>query len=341
MAQYADGRYHLNISEMTAGTRVDGAYSLVNPQIAPKRDGSPYFKCLVRDASGEMPGRLWSIDESRAEEITRTGYAWISGCTEKYKDQIQLKIEEIAAHEPDEKDLALLLPHTSYDVQEMFDSASSIIRSVEHPLMRALADAYLDDDQLMRRFRQAPAAISLHHAFIGGLLEHTLQLLKIAEASMPLYPDLNRDLVLMGLFLHDIGKGYELQWERGFDYTLTGNLIGHIVFGVQLLGAKIRQAEETLGSRFPLAVRHSIEHIILSHHGKKEFGAPVLPSTPEAIFVAQLDNLDAKTTMAIAAADRANLKPGQTFTEKIWALETKIYRPDPLRASAPQPAAVT
>lgn len=331
MAQYADGRHHLDIAEMTAGTRVDGAYSLVNPQVAPKRDGSPYFKCLVRDATGEIPGRLWTIDPTRAEEITRTGYAWISGCTESYKDQIQLKIEEIAPHEPDEKDLSVLLPHTTFDVDEMFSTLTSIMRSVDHPQMRALADAYLEDEALMKRFRQAPAAMALHHAYIGGLLEHTLQLLKIADMSLPNYPALNRDLVLMGLFLHDLGKGYELQWERGFDYTLTGNLIGHIVFGVQLLGAKIRQAEEALGERIPLAVRHCLEHIILSHHGKKEFGAPVLPSTPEAVFVAQLDNLDAKTAMAISAADRERLKPGQTFSERIWALETKVYRPDPLK----------
>lgn len=330
MAQYADGRYHLDIAEMTAGTRVDGAYSLVNPQVAPKRDGSPYFKCLVRDATGEIPGRLWTIDETRAEEITRTGYAWISGCTETYKDQIQLKIEDISAHEPDDRDLAVLLPHTKHDVEEMYQATAAIIRSVDSPLMRALADAYLDDDALMKRFRQAPAAMNLHHAFIGGLLEHTLQLLKIVETTLPMYPELNRDLVVMGIFLHDMGKGYELQWDRGFDYTLTGNLIGHIVFGVQLLGAKIRVAETSCGERFPLAVRHCLEHIILSHHGKKEFGAPVLPSTPEAVFVAQVDNLDAKTTMALSAADREHLKPGQTFSERIWALETKIYRPDPL-----------
>jgi 3'-5' exoribonuclease len=330
MAQYSDGRYHLNISEMTSGTRVDGAYSLVNPQVAPKRDGSPYFKCLVRDATGEIPGRLWSIDPAAAEDITRTGYAWISGCTENYKDQIQLKIEEIKPYEPDDADLAILLPHTNQDVTMMFEEVCAIMRSVKDPMIRALVDSYLDDDQLMRRFRQAPAAVALHHAFIGGLLEHTRQLLKIADASLPLYPDLNRDLILIGLFLHDLGKGYELQWQRGFDYTLTGNLVGHIVFGVQLLGVKIKVAEQALdGARFSLPLRHCIEHIILSHHGKREYGSPVLPSTPEAIFVAQLDNLDAKTTMALAAADRANLKPGQTFSEKIWALETKIYRPDP------------
>jgi 3'-5' exoribonuclease len=330
MAQYADGRHHLDISEMTAGTRVDGAYSLVNPQVAPKRDGSPYFKCLVRDATGEIPGRLWSIDPARAEEITRTGYAWISGCTETYKDQIQLKIEDIKSHEPDEKDLAVLLPHTKHDVDAMFHELSGILRSVESPEVRALADCYLEDQALMKRFRQAPAAMNLHHAFIGGLLEHTLQLMKIAEATLPLYPELNRDLVLMGLFLHDLGKGYELQWDRGFDYTVHGNLIGHIVFGAQMLGMKVLELKAKQGIVIPPTVKHCLEHIVLSHHGKKEYGAPVLPSTPEAIFVAQVDNLDAKTAMGLSAADRGNLKPGQTFSERIWALETKIYRPDPL-----------
>ena len=161
-------------------------------------------------------------------------------------------------------------------------------------------------------------------------MEHTLQLMKIADSILPLYPDLNRDLVLLGLFLHDLGKGYELQWQKGFDYTLTGNLVGHIVFGVQLLGAKIRTAEQAMGGeRISLPLRHCIEHIVLSHHGKREFGSPVVPATPEAIFVSQLDNLDAKTAMAVAAADRSRLKPGQSFSEKIWALETSIYRPDP------------
>ena len=338
MAQYSDGRYHLNISDMTSGTRVDGAYSLVNPQVAPKRDGSPYFKCLVRDATGQISARLWSIDPDAAEEITRTGYAWISGCTENYKDQIQLKIEEIKPYEPDDADLAILLPHTTQDVSMMFEEVSDIMRSVKDPMVRALVDSYLDDDQLMRRFRQAPAAVALHHAFIGGLLEHTRQLLKIADASLPLYPELNRDLVLIGLFLHDLGKGYELQWQKGFEYTLTGNLVGHIVFGVQLLGVKMRAAEQSLGGeRIPLPLRHCIEHIVLSHHGKREFGSPVVPSTPEAIFVSQLDNLDAKTAMAVAAADRAHLKPGQGFSDKIWALETSIYRPDPTEPASPAP----
>ena len=212
----------------------------------------------------------------------------------------------------------------------MFHELSGILRSVESPEIRALADCYLEDQALMKRFRQAPAAMNLHHAFIGGLLEHTLQLMKIAEATLPLYPELNRDLVLMGLFLHDLGKGYELQWDRGFDYTVHGNLIGHIVFGAQMLGMKILELKHKQGVSIPSAVKHCLEHIILSHHGKKEYGAPVLPSTPEAIFVAQVDNLDAKTAMGLSAADRGNLKPGQTFSERIWALETKIYRPDPL-----------
>ncbi|MEE2682285.1 MAG: HD domain-containing protein [Planctomycetota bacterium] len=336
MSKYADGRYHLDICEMTSGTRVDGAYSLVNPQVAPKRDGSPYFKCLVRDATGQIPGRLWSIDPSAAEDITRTGYAWISGCTETYKDQIQLKIEEISAYEPDDQDLAVLLPHTKFDVEEMYTELVTLMRTVKNPMVRAIVDAYIEDEPLMRRFRQAPAAVSLHHAFIGGLLEHTLQLLKIANSILPLYPDLNRDLVLLGLFLHDLGKGYELQWQKGFEYTLTGNLVGHIVFGVQLLGVKIRAAEQALGGeRIPLPLRHCIEHIVLSHHGKREFGSPVVPSTPEAVFVSQLDNLDAKTALAIASADREHLKPGQGFSDKIWALETSIYRPDPTQPPSP------
>ncbi len=185
----------------------------------------------------------------------------------------------------------------------------------------------------MAGFRRAPAAISLHHAFIGGLLEHTLQLLKLADVMLPLYPALNRDIVLMGLFLHDLGKTAELKWEKGFDYTADGNLIGHVVRGAIWLQVKAAIAAKQSGHRLPSDALRVLQHIILSHHGEPEYGAAKLPSTPEAIFIAILDNLDAKTHMALT-----NARPDQgpavgsqgDFTDKLWALGTRLYRPDPL-----------
>ena len=185
----------------------------------------------------------------------------------------------------------------------------------------------------MAGFRRCPAATSLHHAFIGGLLEHTLQLLKLAEVMLPLYPGLNRDIVLMGLFLHDLGKTVELTWEKGFRYTTEGSLVGHVVRGAIWLQVKAAMAAKQSGHRLPSDALRVLQHVILSHHGEPEHGAVKVPATPEAIFVAMLDNLDAKTAMAIAHA-RGPGSPaadaGGAFTDRVWALDTRLYRPDPL-----------
>lgn len=330
---------HIDIKSLPSNGHVHGVYSLMNPQIGTTRAGKPYLKCLLRDATGEVVCRKWTFDESAIGEISTTGFVWVAGHTQLYNDQIQLIVEEIKAVEVDEADLAALLPMTKRDIGQMFAEVSAILASLSHPAMKALAEAYLADEQLMAGFKRAPAAVSMHHAWIGGLLEHTVQLLKLAEAMLPLYPQLNRDIVLMGLFLHDLGKTAEMTWERGFDYTQDGNLIGHIVRGAIWLQFKAAVAGKSSGQKLPPEALRVLQHIIISHHGDPAFGAAKLPSTPEAIFVSILDNLDAKTQAALTSArpdGPGGADPVADFTEKHWALETRLYRPDPL-AAAPQP----
>jgi 3'-5' exoribonuclease len=190
----------------------------------------------------------------------------------------------------------------------------------------------------MARVRQAPAAVSVHHAWIGGLLEHTLQLLRLAEVMLPLYPELSRDIVLMGLFLHDLGKTSELSWERGFNYTAEGNLIGHTVKGVIMLSAMAARVARDGGPALPPDALLVLQHIVVSHHGQLEFGATKVPSTPEAIFVSLLDNLDAKTAVALHAAQRSKgVREGQEFTDRVWSLDTRLFRPDPLNGPGTGP----
>ena len=326
---------HLDIVSLPPNGHVHGIYNLINPQIGTTRAGKPYLKCLLRDATGEIVCRKWTFDEGALADISATGFVWIAGHTQVYNDQIQLIIEDIRSVEVSDADLARLLPTTVRDIDEMFAEVKEILGSLNHPAIKALAAEYLADETLMTSFRRAPAAVSMHHAWIGGLLEHTLQLLKLAELMLPLYPPpsgLNRDIVLMGLFLHDLGKTAELTWEKGFDYTPDGNLIGHIVRGAIWLQFKAAMAGKNSGHKLPPDALRVLQHIILSHHGQAEYGAAKLPSTPEAIFVSQLDNLDAKTQMALTTA-RTNHVGGETpgqFTEKIWALDTRLFRPDPL-----------
>lgn len=327
-------RPHLDVRCLAPNAYVDGVYSLYNPQIGTTRQGKPYLKCILRDATGEVNARLWTFEPAAFPELERAGFVWVAGSTEMFNGSLQFKLDQIKAVEVNEDEMAALLPTTSKDIDTMVCEVQRLLRSLSHPAMVALAEAYLADEELMARFRKAPAAMNLHHAWIGGLLEHTLQLMKLAEQMLPLYPQLNRDLVLMGLFLHDLGKTAELTWEKGFDYTADGNLIGHVVRGAIWLQFKAAVAAKNSGHKLPTDALRVLQHIIISHHGLPEFGAAKLPSTPEAIFISQLDNLDAKTQMALTCA-RPDPPPtvncAAEFTDKVWALDTRLYKPDPLR----------
>jgi 3'-5' exoribonuclease len=323
---------HTDLVTLQANAYIDGTYSMVNPQLGATRNGKPFLKCLLRDATGEVPARQWSFDEKNFAELERTGFVRVAGHSQLYNGQVQLIIEQIKSVEVSEQEMAALLPTTSRNIDAMFDEVKTVLGTLEHPAMKALADAYLADEQLMRTFRMAPAAVTVHHAWIGGLLEHTLQLLSLADRMLPSYPELNRDIVLMGLFLHDMGKTTELTWEQGFNYSTDGNLIGHVVRGAIWLQVKAAVAAKTSGHKLPGEALRVLQHIIISHHGQPEFGAAKLPSTPEAIFVSQLDDLDAKTQVGLTAADRGGTRVG-AFTDKVWALGTRIYRPDPLKGA--------
>lgn len=326
-------RPHIALRDLRPQVYLDGVYSLVNPQIGTTRQQKPYFKALLRDATGEVPVRAWTFDPAAFHEVSRTGFVWVSGQAQEYNGQVQVIAEVLRGVEVEARDLPRLLPSTDGNIDAMHAEVASILRSMKHPAMRALAEQYLGNAGLMKEFMHAPAAVSVHHAWIGGLLEHTLSLLRAAEALLPLYPSLNRDIVIMGLFLHDLGKTVELEWERGFNYTADGNLVGHSVRGAIWLQAFAAAAARDSGQRLPPEALRVLQHILISHHGSHEFGAVKVPSTPEAVFVAMLDNLDARTAIAVHAAERERgdaHEPGHDFTEKVWALDTRIYRPDPL-----------
>ncbi len=324
---------HIDLRTLASNTYVDGIYCIYNPQVGTTRQGKTYLKCLLRDATGEVSARQWSLDEKAYPQIEASGFVWVAGHTQLYNGQVQLIIEQIKAVEVGEEEMAALLPTTTRDIGEMFEELKTLLGGLKHPAMKGLADAYIGDEDLMTSFRRAPAAASIHHAWIGGLLEHTLQVMKLADVTLPLYPHLNRDIVLMGLFLHDLGKTTELSWEQGFGYTTDGNLIGHIVRGTIWLQVKAAIAGKQSGHKLPPDALRVLQHIIISHHGVPEFGAVKVPATPEAVFISLLDNMDAKTQLALTSAQRddtAEQIEAAPFTDKVWALGTRVYRKDPL-----------
>lgn len=325
------------IDTLQAAQHIRGVYAVQNLQLGMTKNGKPFLKMLIADKTGRTPGRMWSATEELFESLPTDGFVYLEGQTQPYQGEMQIIVNRIEVHQPTEKELMELLPATKHDVDEMFGQVLRLLQSLENPALKCLVDRYLEDGALMQAFCQAPAAQTLHHAYLGGLLEHTLSLMTLADQIVGHYEHLSRDIVLMGLFLHDLGKCQELSWLEGFGYTTDGQLVGHIGRGVVMLHDKCKACEdEELGEaamKIPAALKQVLEHIILSHHGVPEFGALKLPATPEAIFISNLDNLDAKMNMALDAADRAKLDRGSElggdFTEKIWALGTRIYRPDP------------
>ncbi len=321
------------ISDMKPSERIEGAFTIANAQLGRTRNDKPYLRCLLRDKTGEAPARKWTIDEETFERVPADGFVYIEGETQAYQGELQIIIHRIDPLEPSQEQLSELLPTAERPIDEMFGEVTQILASIKHPAMTALIETYLEDEHLMEAFRRSPAAKSMHHAYIGGLLTHTLQLLNLANVMLPMYPKLNRDLVLVGLFLHDLGKTREIACDGPFLYTDRGELIGHIVEGAIMLHDKAQQVMTTKGVRLPNGALTVLQHIIISHHGVPEYGAAKIPATPEAIFVSLLDNVDAKTEIALQAArpDRADaFDLGGNFTQKQWALDTKLYRPDPL-----------
>jgi len=321
------------ISDLQPGQFVEGVFAIHNCQLGQTKAGKPFIKCLLADRSGKLPARLWNASEQLAGELSTDGFVRIQGHTQAYQGQVQIILQNIHPVPISEVDLKQMLPSTQHDIDEMFTQLQTILETVSNPPLKAIIRSYLDDEQLMADFKQAPAAMSLHHAYLGGLLEHTLNLLRLADAICPLYPQLNRQIVIVGLFIHDMGKCAELTWQQGFGYTDEGQLVGHIARGAMWLERKAQDCS-AMGHTIPQSLLMVLQHIILSHHGKAEYGALKLPATPEAIAVALLDNLDAKLNLSLAAArEGTGQQPpadlGGNFTEKIWALETRLYRPDP------------
>ena len=325
------------VAEWTANATIEGVYAANGLGVGQTKAGKSFLKGTVSDSSGRAPLRMWSVDENKAASLGSDGFVRLKGKTSVYQGEMQIVLDRIDPAEPSADDLAALLPSTKKDVDRMFQDVLALLATLEHPAMKCLRDRFLEDQKLMGAFCEAPAAKVMHHAWLGGLLEHTLDLMTAGDRLLPLYPGLNRDLVLMGLFIHDLGKVEELTWKNGFGYTDSGNLIGHLVGGMSMLDEKIKQCadpqlKEEIGDAavpVPETAAMVLRHIVISHHGQPDFGAAKIPSTPEALFVAMLDNLDAKMAMTMQAVERGT--PGkQGFTDRLWALDTRMLREDPL-----------
>jgi 3'-5' exoribonuclease len=294
--------------------------AVVSRQLRTTREGAPYFALVLCDRTGQIECRMWEI-AGVLEEFAQGDVVKVRGLVCRYQDKLQLKIEKIRKARPEEYDLGDYVPKTSRDVGELWAELNNYVASFTDRHLRALLRAFLDDPEIAEALKSAPAAKAMHHAWIGGLLEHIVSLMGVASDMAQRYPEINRDLLLTGVMLHDIGKLRELRWGTSFDYTLEGHLVGHIIIGIRMIEQKLATLPD-----FPRPLRILVEHMVVSHHGKYEFGSPKLPMVPEAVMLHYLDDLDAKMqTMRseFARAEANGRGPGQ-MTEWVRAMERPL-----------------
>jgi 3'-5' exoribonuclease len=314
---------HKFINEIGPGEAIDDIYLIKEPVLRSTTRGDLYIAMFLCDKTGQLNGRMWQATETVYNALPKPGFVRVQGRSELYQNILQIVVNSISVIDPSKVRIEDFLARTTKDVGQMFEEIKKIVSRIKNPQLKALVDEFLEDSELMKKFCTAPGGVKLHHDYIGGLLEHTHNMLRVAVAVLPLYPDVQADLVLAGVFLHDIGKTEELSYEMAFSYTDSGQLIGHIVKSLLMVNQKV-DALRAKGTQIDQTVLDALSHIILSHHGEYEFGSPKLPATAEAFMVYYIDDLDAKINQVTSAIDK---EPGDSdWTQWKSALQTRLYR---------------
>ncbi|MDB5292839.1 MAG: yhaM [Phycisphaerales bacterium] len=329
----------LYLRDCAPGDAVEDVYVLTGKQLSATSTGKHFIKAFISDRTMQVTARMWNATRELFNALPDGGFCRVRGRVENYQGNLQFIIEQTWPAQEGSFEIGDLLPHTTKDIQKMCAKLAEMLGSIQNRHLAALVQAYMDDEKLMTDFCRAPAAMSMHHAFLGGLLEHTLNAVEVADAVVKFYPGLNRDLVIAGIFLHDIAKTWELSYECAFGYTDGGQLVGHIVKSAMWVEHKAKEAEAVLGEKIPQQLIDVIQHIILSHHGVPEFGAARVPSTPEALAVHIIENMDAKLMMSLSATRGENVSGDGNWTEYMKAFNGRLYRPDVAHGGADEPGA--
>lgn len=277
------------VNALEPSQTITSSFLVQTKEVREKKSGEPYLSLLLSDKTGRIDAKMWDNVAEVLETFDRDDFVKIKALVQVHLNRPQLTIHKLRRMGDDEVDFADYFPCSERDPEEMWRELRAIVMSVGNEPLRALLNSFLNDPEIARRFKRAPAAKSIHHAYLGGLLEHVLSLATLSRAVASNYSSIDLDLLIAGAVLHDIGKIFELTYDRGFSYSYEGQLLGHIPIALRMIGDKARAIPA-----FPDRLRLLIEHIVLSHHGRLEFGSPKLPLFPEAILFHYLDDLDSK-----------------------------------------------
>jgi 3'-5' exoribonuclease len=287
------------VEQLRDGESLDDVFLVMDKQLRANRNGNYYIQMELRDRTGSIPARLWNAGEAVFRSFDNGDFLQCEGKVQLFQGSLQVILDRVDRAEHQKVDTHDFLPQTEQEIPKLYERLRAYLLRLSNPHLRALAECFLMDEEFVRGFTTCPAGVKLHHAYVGGLLEHTVTMMDIAERLLPYYPGVDRDLLLVGVFLHDSGKTRELTYQRAFGYSDEGQLVGHIPIGVEMLTEAVAKVPDLTGEPFPRELLVRIKHMILSHHGTMEYGSPRVPMTPEAMLVHSIDMMDTRMHMVL------------------------------------------
>ena len=308
------------VKELEPNQTISTYFLVQNKEVRQKKSGEPYLSLSLSDRTGELDAKMWDNVAEVMETFDREDFVKVKGLIQIFHNRPQLTIHKMRRVGDHEVEFADYFPASERHPDEMMAQLRGIVAGIQNPHLRGLLEALLDDPEIARRYKMAPAAKQIHHAYLGGLIEHVLSLCGLAALTASHYRMIDLDLLLTGVVLHDIGKIYELSYERGFSYTTEGQLLGHISIAMRMVADKLAGFPD-----FPPRLRTLVEHMILSHHGRLEFGSPKVPQFPEAMLLHYLDDLDSKMESMRLLVDRDRQVEGH-FTGYSASMERSILK---------------
>ncbi len=321
------------VNELKPDQVITGSFLVCSKEIRQKKKGDPYLSLQLGDRTGELDTKMWDNVAEVMETFERDDFVKVKGLLQIFHNRPQLTLHTIHKLDDREVDFTDYFPASARDPEEMWRELREFAGGIANPHLNKLVAALLDDAEIARRYRVAPAAKQIHHAYLGGLLEHVLSLCHLARMTASHYPNIDASLLTTGAIVHDIGKIYELSYERGFSYSDEGQLLGHMLIAVRMIGEKLRGIPD-----FPPRLRSLVEHMIISHHGRLEFGSPKTPVFLEAMLLHYLDDMDSKME-AMRHLIEADRQLAGNFTSYSTSLERVVLKKEAYLAGAAGPPA--
>ncbi len=316
----------ITIQQLTDGLSIDQPFQVADKQLRVNRQGGKYLLLKLSDRSGTLSAMVWNVEDDLFETFHRGDFLQCDGRTQLHNGNLQIIISQFRVLDPSQVDLADFDRFDAQAAQQSTERLSELLSGFRNVHLRRLAQLHLDDRAFMAQLQIAPAAVSHHHAYPGGLLRHTVDMIELAQFIGPRYQGLDHELLMMGAFLHDLGKIAELRSGNDATYTDRGQLVGHLVIGVEMLNQRIAQYEAEHNEPFPTDLLLHLQHLILSHHGQMEFGSPRIPQTLEALALHHIDNLDAKMAAALSVIE-TDVSGNENWTNYHPGLGRKMWKP--------------